>query len=62
LNNSASKVVNSYIEKSFSDQKNKSLETLMNLDKTITLDRIETILVRDYPVGHKKEGVRRIHP
>ena len=46
------------IEKSFLDQKNKSVETLMNLDRTITWDRIETILMRDYPVGHKKEEVK----
>ncbi len=44
------------LEKSLRDQKNKSLETLLNLDKTIIWDRIDTILMRDYPVGHKKEG------
>lgn len=52
----------SEIEKSFRDQKNKSLETLMNLDKTIIWDRIETILMRDYPVGHKKEGNKAYPP
>ena len=50
------------LEKSLRDQKNKSLETLMNLDKTITWDRIETILMRDYPVGYKKEGNKAYPP
>ncbi len=44
------------------DQKNKSLETLMNLDKTIIWDRIEGILMRDYPVGYKKEGNKAYPP
>ena len=50
------------LEKSLRDQKNKSLETLMNLDKTITWDRIENILMRDYPVGYKKEGNKAYPP
>ena len=50
------------LEKSLRDQKNKSLETLMNLDKTIIWDRIETILMRDYPVGYKKEGNKAYPP
>ncbi len=50
------------IEKSFRDKKNKSLETLMNLDTTIIWDRIEAILMRDYPVGHKKEGNKANSP
>ena len=50
------------LEKSLRDQKNKSLETLLNLDKTIIWDRIDTILMRDYPVGHKKEGNKAYPP
>ena len=48
------------LEKSF--KKNKSLETLMNFKKTISWDRIESILLKDYPVGQKKEGNRAYSP
>ena len=50
------------LEKSSRDQKNRSLETLMNLEETIAWDQIEAILMRDYPVGHKKEGNKAYSP
>ena len=34
----------------------------MNLQKSILWDRIESILLKDYPVGHKKEGNRAYSP
>ncbi len=40
---------------SLRDKKNRSLKTLMNLDNTIAWDKIESILLKDYPVGDKKE-------
>ncbi len=43
-------------------KKNRSLETLMNMDKTIAWDKIESILLRDYPVGDKKEGNKAYSP
>ncbi len=50
------------LEKSFKDEKNRSLKTLMNLEKVISWDRIESILLKDYPVGHKREGNRAYPP
>lgn len=50
------------LENSLRDKKNKSLKTLTNLDKTITWDKIESILLRDYPVGDKKEGNKAYPP
>ncbi|MCP3872173.1 MAG: IS5 family transposase, partial [Desulfobacteraceae bacterium] len=50
------------LEKSSRDKKNRSLETLMNLEGTIAWDQIEVILMRDYPVGHKKEGNKAYPP
>ncbi len=50
------------LEKSFKKKRNRSLETLMNLEKTILWDRIESILLKDYPVGQKKEGNRAYPP
>jgi IS5 family transposase len=50
------------LEKSFKDKKNRSLETLMDLQNTISWDRIESILLKDYPVGQKKEGNRAYSP
>ena len=50
------------LEKSFKDEKNRSLKTLMNLDKTILWDRIESILLKDYPVGQRKEGNKAYPP
>ena len=50
------------LEKSFKKKRNRSLETLMNLKKTILWDRIESILLKDYPVGQKKEGNRAYPP
>jgi len=49
------------LEKS-SQKKNKSLDKLMNLDKVISWGRIEEILIRDYPVGQKKEGNKAYSP
>ena len=43
-------------ENSLKDEKNRSLKTLMDLDNTIAWDKVETILLKDYPVGSKKEG------
>ena len=43
-------------EKSFRAKKNRSKETLKNMEETIAWDRIESILMKDYPVGQKKEG------
>ena len=50
------------LEKSFKDEKNRSLKTLMDLQNTIFWDRIESILLKDYPVGQKKEGNRAYSP
>ncbi len=49
------------LEKS-SDRKNKALVTLMELDKAISWDKIEAALLRDYPVGQKKEGNKAYPP
>ncbi len=43
-------------EKSFQNKKNRTLENLKELDKIISWDKIEIILLDEYPVGHKKEG------
>jgi len=50
------------LEKVSRDQKNKSLETLMNLENTIVWGKIEAILMRDYPVGNKIEGNKAYPP
>lgn len=50
------------LERSLKDKKNKSLETLTNMDKTIAWGKIESILLRDYPVGDKKEGNKAYSP
>jgi len=50
------------LEKFSKDRKNRSLETLMNLKQTISWERIESILIKDYPVGQKKEGNRAYPP
>jgi transposase, IS5 family len=50
------------LEKSFKDEKNRSLKTLMDLQNTISWDRIESILLKDYPVGLKKEGNKAYSP
>ena len=50
------------LEKESRDQNNKSLETLMNLESTIDWEGIESILMRDYPVGNKKEGNKAYPP
>jgi transposase, IS5 family len=42
-------------ENTLRDQKNRSLKTLTDLDNTIAWDKIESILLKDYPVGDKKE-------
>lgn len=43
-------------EKSLIKKKNRSLETLMDIKNAISWDKIESILLKDYPVGNKKEG------
>ena len=50
------------LESTSMEKKNKSLETLMNMDKTIAWNKIESILLRDYPVGDKKEGNKAYSP
>lgn len=49
------------LEKTF-DKKNRSLETLKNMEKAINWDQIEKILMMDYPVGNKKEGNKAYNP
>jgi IS5 family transposase len=50
------------LAKPLSDKKNRSLKTLMDLKDTISWDRIESILMQDYPVGNKKEGNKAYPP
>ena len=50
------------LENSSTKKKNRSLETLMNMDKTIAWNKIESILLKDYPVGDKKEGNKAYSP
>ena len=45
-----------------SDKKNKTLSTLMELDKAVSWNKIEAVLLRDYPVGQKKEGNKAYSP
>jgi len=45
-----------------SDEKNRSLKTLKDLESAISWDRIESILMKDYPVGNKKEGNKAYPP
>ncbi len=49
------------LDKSF-DKKNKTLSTLMELDKAVSWNKIEAVLLRDYPVGQKKEGSKAYSP
>jgi len=41
------------LERSFKKKKNRSLETLIDMEKTTSRDRIESIPLKDYPVGQK---------
>ena len=50
------------LEKSSTTKKNRSKETLKNMEKAIAWDKIESILLRDYPVGDKKEGNKAYPP
>ena len=50
------------LEKSSTTKKNRSKETLTNMGKAIAWDKIESILLRDYPVGDKKEGNKAYPP
>jgi len=50
------------LENSSVIKKNRSLETLMNMEKTTAWDKIESILLNDYPVGYKKEGNKAYSP
>jgi len=43
-------------------KKNRNLKTVMNLEKIISWNRIESILFKDYPVGQKKEGNKAYPP
>jgi len=45
-----------------SRKKNKSLDKLMDLDKAISWERIESILMEGYLVGRKKEGNKAYSP
>ena len=49
-------------EKSLKNKKNRSKETIKNMEKAIAWDRIEAILMKDYPVGQKKEGNKAYNP
>lgn len=49
------------LEKS-SKKKNKSLETVQNMEQAIAWDKIEEILMKDYPVGQKKAGNKAYRP
>ena len=49
-------------ENALKDEKNRTLKTLMDLDNTIAWDKVETILLKDYPVGSKKEGNKAYSP
>ena len=48
--------------KPFPDEKNRSLKTLMDLRDAISWAMIESTLMKDYPLGLKKEGNRAYHP
>ncbi|MBU1389745.1 MAG: IS5 family transposase [Proteobacteria bacterium] len=50
------------LSKPFPDEKNRSLKTLMDLQNAVSWSRIESILVKDYPVGQKKEGNKAYPP
>ncbi|MBU2454050.1 MAG: transposase [Proteobacteria bacterium] len=50
------------LEKSSTDKKNRSKESLKNMEKAIAWDKIESILLRDYPVGDKKDGNKAYSP
>lgn len=50
------------LAKTLSDEKNRSLKTLMDLQNAISWGRIESILMKDYPVGNKKEGNKAYLP
>ena len=44
------------LEIAFQNRRNKSLQTLTKLNKAISWDSIESTLLKNYPVGHKREG------
>ena len=44
------------LEIAFQKRRNKSLQTLTELNRAISWDSIESTLLKDYPVGHKREG------
>jgi len=50
------------LEQTFQIKKNRSLDTLMNMEKAVTWERIEAILLEGYPVGKSKEGNRAYPP
>ncbi len=50
------------LEQIFQIKKNRSLDTLMNMEKAVTWERIEAILLKVYPVGKSKEGNRAYPP
>ncbi len=50
------------LDQPLADAKNRSLKTLTDLENTISWDRVESILMKDYPVGHKKEGNKAYPP
>ncbi|MBU1193716.1 MAG: IS5 family transposase [Proteobacteria bacterium] len=52
----------SEFEKTTVKKKNKSLDTLMDMEKAIEWEKIESILLKDYPVGYKKEGNKAYSP
>jgi IS5 family transposase len=50
------------LEKTSTDRKNRSKETLKNMERVVAWDKIESTLLRDYPVGDKKEGNKAYSP
>lgn len=50
------------LEKTSSVKKNRSKETLKNMESVVAWDKIESILLRDYPVGGKIEGNKAYSP
>jgi IS5 family transposase len=50
------------LERTFQIKKNRSLDTLMDMEEAITWECIEAILIEDYPVGKSTEGNRAYPP
>jgi len=44
------------LEKAIQNKNNKALDTMKEIDRTIDWSKIEDVLMKSYPVGHKKAG------